>query len=86
MKTIVVMTSGEMIQITEKEYEALLKFREKEAHKEKLHGYIEEFNDLVARAKKDGFTFGVNVEKKGISSFCKATEWNDASNSWIRLI
>lgn len=82
MKTIVVMTSDEIMEITEKEYEALFKFREKEARRQ---GYIDEINDLIARAKADGFTLGT-ISKKSCQTINEAKAWGDAEGTWIELL
>ena len=45
--------------ITKEELEYLMAKRKKDAHDAKRQGYIDEMNDLLMRAKQDGFVFGV---------------------------
>jgi hypothetical protein len=46
-----------VIELTEAELALVMKKREEDARQNLLENYIAEFNDLITRAKVDGFTF-----------------------------
>lgn len=69
------------IEITQEELDIIIKKREKDAHRAKRNSYIDEINDLLSRAKADGFTFAM----KGAMSMSKAKPWNDAADNWIKV-
>ena len=77
----VVSTSTTAVEITQEELNIIIKKREKDARRAKLNSYVDEMNDLLARAKADGFTFGT----KSAVSMTKAKPWNDAADNWIRV-
>ena len=77
----VVSTTTAPIEITQEELDLIMKKRKKDAHIAKRNSYIDEMNDLLARAKADGFTFGT----KSAVSMTKAKPWNDAADNWIRV-
>ena len=64
----VVSTTTTTVEITQEELNIIIKKREKDAHRAKLNSYVDEMNDLLARAKADGFTFAI----KGVQSVNKA--------------
>lgn len=77
----VVSTSASAIEITQEELDMIMKKREKDAHRAKLNSYVDEMNDLLARAKADGFTFAI----RGAQSVNKAKPWNDPNDNLIRV-
>ena len=77
----VVSTTTTAVEITQEELNIIIKKREKDAHRAKLNSYVDEMNDLLARAKADGFTFAT----KGTQSVNKAKPWNDPNDNWIRI-
>ena len=77
----VISTSTATIEITQEELDVILKKREKDAHRAKRNSYIDEMNDLLARAKADGFTFAM----KGAITMDKAKPWNDSADKWIKV-
>ena len=83
MKHIQITSAIVGIELTEEEVEMILKKREKDAHRAKRDGYIEEMKDLLARAKADGFTFGHRAPKSWAIGEVKP--WGDAADSWIQL-
>lgn len=70
-----------LMEITEEEFNHLVKRREEEAHKLAREKYIEEFNALIKRAQNDGFVFA-NSEVKRVK-FAEA--WTDAAGNWIKI-
>ena len=77
----VVSTTTVAVEITQEELDLIIKKREKDAHKAKLNSYVDEMNDLLSRAKSDGFTFAMN----GPHSMSKAKPWNNAADNWIKV-
>ena len=77
----VVSTTTTAVEITQEELNIIIKKREKDAHRAKRNSYIDEMNDLLARAKADGFTFAT----KGAQFINKAKPWNDSGDNWIRV-
>ncbi len=70
-----------LVEITEEEFNHLIRRREEEAHKLAREKYIEEFNDLIKRAQNDGFVFA-NAEVKRVKV---AEPWQDAAGNWIKI-
>ena len=64
----VVPTTTTAVEITQEELNIIIKKREKDARRAKLNSYVDEMNDLLARAKADGFTFAI----RGAQSVNKA--------------
>lgn len=57
-KTIVAVVNPTVaVEITQEELDLLIRKREEDIRKELKQGYIDEMNDLLARAKEDGFRF-----------------------------
>lgn len=77
----VVSTTTTAVEITQEELNIIIKKREKDAHRAKLNSYVDEMNDLLARAKADGFTFAI----RGAQSVNKAKPWNDPNDNLIRI-
>ena len=77
----VVSTTTAPIEITQEELDLIMKKREKDAHTAKRNSYIDEMNELLARAKDDGFTFATT----NVMSMNKAKPWNDSADNWIRV-
>lgn len=70
-----------VIELTEAELALVMEKREQEAKQMRLMGYVAEFNDLIARAKADGFVFATN----GPSRLLSAVPWNNANKDWIKV-
>lgn len=77
----VVSTTTVAVEITQEELDLIIKKREKDAHRAKRNSYVDEMNDLLNRAKADGFTFAMN----GPHSMSKAKPWNNAADNWIKV-
>ena len=77
----VVSTSTSAIEITQEELDLIMKKRKKDAHIAKRNSYIDEMNELLARARADDFTFAM----AGVKIMHKATPWGDASDRFIRI-
>ena len=77
----VVSTTTTAVEITQEELNIIIKKREKDAHRAKRNSYIDEMNDLLARAKADGFTFATT----NVMSMNKAKPWNDPNDNLIRV-
>ena len=77
----VVSTTTTAVEITQEELNIIIKKREKDAHRAKLNSYVDEMNDLLARAKADGFTFAI----RGAQSVNKAKPSNDPNDNLIRI-
>ena len=84
MKTesvVAIVSSTVAVEITEEELALIIKKREKDAHTAKRQGYIDEMNNLLARASRDGFTFSMN----GPHTMRNAKSWGDAAGNWIKV-
>lgn len=77
----VVSTSTAPIEITQEELDMIMKKREKDAHTAKRNAYIKEMNELLARARADGFIFTT----KEAMSMSKAKPWNTTDDDWIKV-
>ena len=77
----VVSTTTTAVEITQEELNIIIKKREKDARRAKLNSYVDEMNDLLARAKADGFTFVI----RGTQFVNKAKPWNDPNDNLIRV-
>ena len=77
----VVSTSTSTIEITQEELDLIMKKREKDAHTAKRNSYIKEMNELLARARADGFTFTT----KEAMPMSKAKPWNTTDDNWIKV-
>ena len=77
----VVSTTTDPIEITQEELDMIMKKREKDAHTAKRNSYIKEMNELLARAKADGFTFTT----KESMPMSKAKPWNTADDNRIKV-
>ena len=77
----VVSTTTTAVEITQEELNIIIKKREKDAHRAKLNSYVDEMNDLLARAKADGFKFAI----RGAQFVNKAKPWNDPNDNLIRV-
>ena len=77
----VVSTSASTIEITQEELDLIMKKRERDAHTAKRNSYIDEMNELLARAKDDGFTFAMD----GVRTMRKAKPWGDAADRLIKV-
>lgn len=80
--TIAIVSTTTIMEISPEEKEMIIKAREKKVHVAKRDAFIDEFNDLVARATAEGFTFGC---KNKVWSVSKAEPWHDANDNWINL-
>ena len=71
------------ITISREELSTLIKERERKLKAELQEAYIEEFNDLLARMKADGFS----VISNGCRSVQRAEAWKcDSKNHFIDII
>ena len=70
-----------LMEITEEEFNHLVKRREEEAHRLAREKYIEEFVALIRRAQNDGFVFA-NAKAERIKA---AEAWPDAAGNWIKI-
>ena len=70
-------------EISEEEMAMIMAKREKDAHDAKRQAYIDELNNLLARAQRDGFTIATNGRKTG--SVRGAKSWGDTAGNWIEL-
>ena len=77
----VVSTSASTIEITQEELDLIMKKRERDAHTAKRNSYIDEMNELLARAKDDGFTFAM----EGVRTMRKAKPWGDVADRLIKV-
>lgn len=82
MPTICIASATIGMEITEEEMKLILKERERKSRQALRDSYINEMNDLLARAKADGFTFGCKSE---VWSVHNAEPWHDATETWINL-
>ena len=83
MPTAFVITEGiEVMEITAEEKAMIEARRAREAHDVLRYKYIEEMRELLERAERDGFTFGI---KKGTLSIHTVESWGDAAGNWIAL-
>lgn len=81
-ETVVAVVSSTLaVEITQEELDLIIKKREKDAHEAKRQSYIDEMNDLLARASRDGFTFSMN----GPHTMKRAKSWGDAAGNWIKV-
>jgi hypothetical protein len=80
-KVVAVVDTTLVVEITEEELAYLMRKREKDAHNAKRESYVDEMNNLFARAKRDGFTFATSNR----CSLSKVESWGDASGNWIRV-
>ena len=77
----VVSSSASTIEITQEELDLIMKKRDRDAHTAKRNSYIDEMNELLARAKDDGFTFAM----EGVRTMRKAKPWGDVADRLIKV-
>lgn len=71
-----------VLELTEEEFDMVMKKREADAKQAKLKGYVAELNDFIARASADGFVIATN----GPHRLLKAEPWNNAAKDFIRVL
>lgn len=70
-----------VLELTEEEFDMVMKKREADAKQVKLEGYVAELNDLIVRASADGFVIATN----GPHRLLKAEPWNNPTKDFIRV-
>lgn len=74
-----------IMEISQQEAEMIMEERTQQRKQFKRESYIRELNDIIKRAKADGFTIAANhVFKSGESVNC-AISWGDAAGNYIGL-
>lgn len=74
-----------MVELTEEELAMIMKERAKAEKQRKRQAYVDELNDLIQRAKADGFTIAANHPFKSCESVGYAISWKDAAGNYIGL-
>lgn len=74
-----------IMEISQQEAEMIMKERMRQERQHKRESYIQELNDIIKRAKADGFTIAANHPFKSCESVACAVCWNDAAGNYIGL-
>jgi hypothetical protein len=74
-----------MVELTEEELAMIMKERARAEKQRKREAYVDELNDLIKRAKADGFTIATNHPFKSCESVSHAVTWTDAAGNYIGL-
>ena len=74
-----------IMEISQQEAEMIMKERARQEKQRKREAYVQELNDIIKRAKADGFTIAANHPFKSCESVSYATCWTDAAGNYIGL-
>ena len=74
-----------MVELTEEELEMVMESRAKAEKKRRLEAYIAEINDIIDRARKDGFVIAANHPFKSCERIGYATTWGDSQGNYIAI-
>lgn len=74
-----------LVELTEEEMSLIMTERAKVEKQRKREAYVWELNDLIQRAKADGFTIAANHAFKACEGVSYAVCWNDAAGNYIGL-
>lgn len=74
-----------IMEISQQEAEMIMKERARQEKQHKREAYVQELNDIIKRAKADGFTIAANHLFKSCESVNCAICWSDAAGNYIGL-
>ena len=74
-----------IMEISQQELEMIMKERARQEKLLKRETYVQELNDIIKRAKADGFTIAANHTLKFCERVGCAVCWDDASDDYIGL-
>lgn len=74
-----------MVEVTEEELAMVMKERARAEKQRKREAYVAELNDIIQRAKADGFTIAAQHPFKSCESIAYALPWTDAAGNYIGL-
>ena len=74
-----------IMEISQQEAEMIMKERARQEKQRKRESYVQELNDIIKRAKADGFTIAANHAFKPCEIVSSATCWTDAAGNYIGL-
>ena len=74
-----------LIELTEEELALVMRERARVEKQRKREAYVDELNDLIKRAKADGFTIAANHPFRNCEKVDYAASWTDVSGNYIGL-
>ena len=75
-----------LMEITQQEAEMIMEERAKQEKQHKREAYVNELNDIIRRAKADGFTIAARHDFKSCDSVDCAVCWTDVAGNYIGLL
>lgn len=74
-----------IMEISRQEAETIIKERERKERLSQRESYVHELNDIIKRAKADGFTIAANHSFKSCEAVNYAICWSDCAGNYIGL-